>query len=299
MRTRRTYAGALALVLAAGVSLVGCSSPSSGSDSTTDGADKVSVDKELAAAVPAPIRDAGTITVVTDPTYPPFESIVGGEIVGLDADLAKKIGEVLGLKVEFEKASFDSIIPALQANQADMAMSSIGDTKERETAVDFTTAYWNGTLLLTAEGNPLKGTPTMACNMKVGVVRGSLQQNDFLPAHDDRCIAEGEKPPVPGVYQSSQQAVLALQSGRVDAVLADAPSVAEAAANNPGFEVVGPIERNPNPAGVAFPKGSELVEAVNGAINLLIENGEYIKILEKYDLGSIAIDESQINGAIE
>ncbi|WP_256840525.1 transporter substrate-binding domain-containing protein [Ornithinimicrobium faecis] len=57
--------------------------------------------------------------------------------------------------------------------------------------------------------------------------------------------------------------------------------------------------RNPNPGGVAFPKGSELVEPVNGAINLLIEDGTYAEILEKWNLTDIAVEESEINGAIE
>lgn len=297
MRFPRKTAIAAVVAVTTGLVLAGCSA--TGDAAKPSNSSGIAIDKTLAAKVPAKIKSAGVITVATDPTYAPFESITGGKVVGLDADLATQIGQVLGLKVNFKQQSFDSIVPALQANDADMALSSIGDTKKREGVVDFATAYWNGTLLLVKKGNPLKGTPALACNMNVGVIRGSLQQTDFLPAQDAKCVAKGKKAPVASVFQTSQQAALALQSGRIDAVLSDAPTVAQAAASDPGLAVAGPISRNPNPAGVAFPKGSELVAPVNGAINVLIKNGAYAKILKKYNLESIAIKTSEINGAVQ
>lgn len=258
------------------------------------------MNEKLAAAVPESIRKAGVLRVATDPTYPPFENIENGEVVGLDADLAKAIGDVLGLDVKFVNTSFDAIIPALQANSADMALSSMGDNKTREKVVDFATYYWNGTLLLVKEGNPLGGTPQLACGMKVGVIRGSLQQTEFLPAQDAPCKGKGKDGPVESAYQNSNQAVLALQSSRIDGVLVDAPVVVGSAAASGGvLESVGPIMRNPNPGGVAFPKDSKLVEPVNGAINVLIENGAYAKIVAKWNLNDIAIKKSVINGAIK
>ncbi len=300
MTTISRYAS-LGFVLIGSLALASCSVAStSDTPSEPPEASALAVNDELAALVPEEIRAAGVIRMALNPTYPPFESTAAdGSIVGLDPDLAHAIGEVLDLEIEFVPTSFDAIIPALQANDVDMAMSSIGDTIAREEVVDFATYYWNGTLVLVADGNPLDITPELACGTRIGVVRGSLQQNTFLPAQSPRCEEAGEEPPVASAYQDVAQAILALQSDRIDGVMADAPPMLDAESKNDGFETAGPLLRNPNPGGVALPKGSGLVEPVNGAINLLIEDGTYAEILDKWGLGDIAIETSEINGAIE
>jgi polar amino acid transport system substrate-binding protein len=258
--------------------------------------------EELAASLPPEIQEAGVIRMATDPAYPPFESIAddGRTVVGLDPDLASAIGSTLGVDVEFVHTSFDGIIPALEADKVDMAMSSIGDTKEREKTVDFATYYWNGTLILVKKGNPEGIAADLACGVSIGVIRGSLQQSTFLPAHGPKCEDEGLEPPTSQAYQNGPQAQLALKSGRIDGVMLDAPPLLDAAEKSPDeFETVGPLVRNPNPGGVAFPKGSELAEPVNAAINHLIENGTYEEILAKWNLDDIAIEKSEINGAVE
>lgn len=297
MSVNRTTA-TVAFALTAALALAGCApNEPAAEDDTVVSAE---LNEELAASVPASIREAGVIRVATDPTYPPFESIVDDAVVGLDADLAHAIGDVLDLDIEFVQVSFDGIIPSLQAGSADMALSSIGDNAEREEAVDFATAYWNGTLLLVPTGNPLGGTPALACNMDVGVIRGSLQQTDFLPQQAQPCEDADEAAPVEAVYQNSNQAALALGSNRIDGVLLDAPAAATAVSASAGsLETAGPIIRNPNSAGAAFPKGSELAEAVAGAINQLIQSGEYGELLASWDLADIAVEESVINGAVE
>lgn len=260
------------------------------------------VDEELAANLPADIQESGVIRMAINPAYPPFESVAedGETLVGLDPDLANAVGDILGVEVEFVHTSFDAIIPALEADTVDMAMSSIGDTKEREETVDFATYYWNGTLILVERGNPEGIQADQACGVSIGVIRGSLQQSTFLPAQTTVCEEAGLQPPTSQAYQDGPQAQLALTSGRIDGVMLDAPPLLDAAAKNPdAFETVGPLVRNPNPGGVAFPKGSELVEPVNAAINVLIQDGTYDEILAKWNLMDIAIESSEINGAVE
>lgn len=273
-----------------------------GASAEQSAAPEESVDQELADMLPADIKASGVIRMATNPAYPPFESVAGDgkTLVGLDPDLAHAIGGVLGVEIEFVHTSFDAIIPALDAKTVDMAMSSIGDTKEREQTVDFATYYWNGTLILVEKGNPKDIAADMACAVDIGVIRGSLQQSTFLPAQAPKCEEAGLEPPIAQAYQDGPQAQLALTSGRIDGVMLDAPPLLDAAEKNPEqVETVGPLVRNPNPGGVAFPKDSELVEPVNGAINVLIDNGTYEQILTKWNLSDIAIDASQINGAVE
>ena len=257
-------------------------------------------DEALAGMLPRDIATSGVIAMATNPSYPPFESVAkdGKTIVGLDPDIANAVGDLLGVKVEFVSTSFDAIIPALQAKKVDLAMSSIGDTKEREKIVDFATYYWNGTLVLVNQGNPKGLKADRTCGARIGVIRGSLQQTTFLPKQTPICKKAGLEPPQANAYQDGPQAQLALQSNRIDGVMEDAPPLLEVAQKNPQrFETVGPLVRNPNPGGVAFPKGSALVKPVHAAINKLIENGTYGQILSKWNLQAIRIDSSQVNGA--
>lgn len=303
----------LAVALACALPLAACgmsSSPSTsggGSSGPASGGAPGSAvssqqaDPTLAAMVPEQIKKAGEIRMAINPSYPPFESVAGDgkTLVGLDPDLATAMGKLLGVKVNFVQTSFDAIIPALASRKVDMAMSSIGDTKKREETVDFATYYQNGTLLLVPKGNPKKLKADLACGANVGVIRGSLQQNTFLPSQAPKCKAAGLTPPTAKAYQDGPQAQLALQSNRIDAVMLDAPPLLDAAKKNPGkFETVGPLVKNPNPGGVAFPKGSALVQPINEAINKLIDDGTYAKILQKWNLSAIGIDKSKINGAL-
>ncbi|MFE3176511.1 ABC transporter substrate-binding protein [Amycolatopsis sp. NPDC059090] len=286
--------------------LTGCgASSSAGGDAAGPAASSsevaipaVTKDAALAAKLPAEIRSAGALRVAMDETYPPFESVQAGNVVGLDPDLANAIGGVLGVRVEFVNTSFDAIIPSLTSNKVDLAMSSIGDTKERERTIDLATYYWNGTLVLVKSGNPAQLKADQVCGARVGVIRGSLQQTSFLPSQAAKCAAAGKQAAKVEVYQNGPQAQLALQSGRIDGVMEDAPPLLEVAARQKDvFETAGPFFRNPNPGGVAFPKGSKLVEPVHEAIGVLLKNGTYQAILKKWNLEKIAIDKSEINGA--
>ncbi|WP_427008633.1 ABC transporter substrate-binding protein [Pseudarthrobacter sp. H2] len=300
MSLQPKFLGHTGLTAVIGVlALTGCGGVSSGAPAASP-TPSAAAEARLAALVPDDIRQAGRMRVATDPTYAPFESMDtdGKTIVGLDPDLATAVGDLLGLKVEFVPTSFDALIPSLAANKVDLAMSSIGDTKEREKTVDFATYYWNGTLLLVGKGNPKSLAADQTCGARIGVIRGSLQQTTFLPGQESACTSANKPAPTAEVYQNAPQAELALQSGRIDGVMLDAPPLADAAKKNPEkFEAVGPLLKNPNPGGAALPKDSKLTAAVNAAINELVQNGTYGSLLSKWNLDAIKIDKSEINGA--
>jgi polar amino acid transport system substrate-binding protein len=275
--------------------LVGCSSEAATTETASTAND------EISALVPAAIADAGVIRVAMDGAYPPFGSISeedGETLVGLDADLSREIASLMGLEVEFVITSFDGLIPSLQAGTNDMALNSIGDTKEREAVVDFVTYYHNGTVALVEAGNPLDVTASALCGATVAVNRGSLQQSTMLPPQTELCEADGKDAPTEAVFAGTPEALLALTAGQVDAVLADVPTLVLAQEANDAFEIAGPSFKNANPGGVALPKDGEFTEAVHAAMTELMENGTYDEIVAKYDLQDIAIDESVINGAV-
>src|SRR6187551_3680490 len=123
------------IALVACVATVGIAAGCGGSDSssTTSTASltatpniNVPVDKQVATQVPSSIKSSGTLSVAADATYAPNEFIAedGKTVIGMDADLAKAIAQVMGLKAEIKNATFDSIIPGLAANKYDLGMSS-------------------------------------------------------------------------------------------------------------------------------------------------------------------------------
>jgi polar amino acid transport system substrate-binding protein len=150
MRRTRPLTALLAILGLLSVALLGAGCGDSDDNGTTTSASEqktatpginVAKDPTIAAAVPESISSKGTLTVAADATYPPDEFIApdGKTVIGMDADLAKAIGQVMGLKVDVQNITFDSIIPGLAANKYDLGMSSFTDTKEREQTVDFVT----------------------------------------------------------------------------------------------------------------------------------------------------------------
>jgi polar amino acid transport system substrate-binding protein len=260
----------------------------------------VQPDPAVAGQVPADIKSKGTLTVAADATYPPDEFIAsdGKTVIGMDADLAKALADVMGLKASVQNVTFDAIIPGLAAGKYDLGMSSFTDTKDREKVVDFVTYLTAGSAIFgKAEGGPDLSSLDALCGHKVAAERGTTQQED-IAAQDKKCKAEG-KPGVTPVILPDQNGVnLAVTSGRADAAMADSPVAAYIAEKSNGQLKVtgGPFP--PEPYGIAIPKNSGLAQPVLAGIKALIADGTYTKILEYWGLEDGAIDNPTINGAV-
>ena len=272
----------------------------SGGGTLTAASFSVQTDPAIAGQVPADIKSSGQLTVAADATYPPDEFIAsdGKTVIGMDADLAKAIAELMGLKGAVQNATFDSIIPGLAAGKYDLGMSSFTDTKEREKTVDFVTYLTAGTsIYVKASGGTNFTSLDQLCGHKAAAEKGTTQQDD-ITTQDQKCKAEG-KPGVTGVILPDQNGVnLALSSGRADAALADSPVAAYIAKQSNGqFKVSGgPFP--PEPYGIAIPKNSGLTQPVLAAVKALIADGTYKKILDYWGLQAGAITNPQVNGAV-
>jgi polar amino acid transport system substrate-binding protein len=257
-------------------------------------------DPAIVKLVPAAIRSAGTLVIGTDATYPPFESIdpTAHDIVGFDADLGRDIAALMGLSAKLVNTPFDNLIPSIASGKVSVAMSSIGDTKPREGVVDFVTYYWNSTNLLVLAGNPKELSLDKLCGAKVGVERGSLQQTTILPELMKQCGETDAALAAGSVFKSNTDAVLAMSSGRIDAVLNDAvanDNIAESSAGQ--FVAVGPLMRNKSPGGVAIAKDSNLQPAILAGVKELMQDGRYETALNKWHLTAIGITDPTINWA--
>jgi polar amino acid transport system substrate-binding protein len=308
MRPRLTAMLAALAIIAMGAFVAGCGDDDDNGTTTAGGGELTATpdieqtkDDAIASQVPQAIASTGTLNVAADATYPPDEFIApdGKTVIGMDADLAKAIAQLMGLEANMENVTFDAILPGLAAGKYDLGMSSFTDTKEREQTVDFVDYLTAGSAIYVAAdtGNDDLTTLDALCGHNVAAERGTTQQEDIV-TQDKKCKAEG-KPGVTGVILPDQNGVnLAVTSGRADAGMADSPVAAFIAEKSNGQLVVSGGPFPPEPYGIAIPKDNGMAQPVLAAVQELIDNGTYDKVLEYWGLQDGAIDKPGINGAV-
>ena len=286
----------LTIVVAAAVALAGCGGGDDNSSSSK--ASSVGKDSKVAGEVPAAKKNE-TLKVAADATYPPNEYVAanGKTVIGVDPDLAKALGRVMGVKVKVVNATFEAIIPGLAAGKYDLGMSSFTDTREREKTVDFVTYFEAGTSFYEKAGGPKINGLADLCGHKVAVEKGTTQADD-ANAQTKKCKAAGK----PGVnvltFPDQNGANLALSSGRGDIGMADSPVASyQVKKSNGQFKLVGK-DYGPFPYGIAIPKGSGLVKPVQDGLKVLISKGTYQAILKKWGVERGGIDNPKVNAAI-
>src|SRR5437868_5252961 len=229
-RIGRIAASMAALAVAAAI-VAGCGSSNNNTTTSTPastGAGTTAssgVDQKVASEVPAAVKSKGTLTVAADATYAPNEFIGpdGHTVEGMDADLAKALAAVMGLKAKVVNATFDSIIPGLAAHKYDLGMSSFTDTKEREKTVDFVTYFSAGTSFYEkASGGPPITDLSSLCGTTVAVEKGTTQAADST-AQSKKCTSAGKKPVKVLTFTDQNGANLAITSGRAQVGMSDSP----------------------------------------------------------------------------
>jgi polar amino acid transport system substrate-binding protein len=254
---------------------------------------------KAAAEVPASIRAKGTLTVAADASYAPNEFIGsdGHTVVGMDADLAKAIGAVLGLKVNVVNANFAGIIPGLAAGKYDLGMSSFTDTLARQKVVDFVTYFSAGTsFFVKTQGGPTIASLADLCGHTVAVETGTTEQTD-ANTQAGKCKKEGKPSETVFAYPDQNSANLALSSGRAQVGMADSPVAAYQVKQSHGqFKLVGK-PYGTAPYGIAIPKGNGMARPILAAVKALMADGTYLAVLKSWGVQAGAISNPTINGA--
>ncbi|HEY2770543.1 MAG TPA: ABC transporter substrate-binding protein [Solirubrobacteraceae bacterium] len=305
MRIWRSWL-ALAIAAACIAVVAGCGSSSKTTTTTTatssggSSTGGIKPDPAIVKQVPSAIKSKGTITVAADASYAPDEFIGsdGHTVEGMDADLMKALGDVMGLKVNVTNQTFDSIIPGLAAGKYDVGASSFTDTKEREKTVDFADYFVAGESFFTKAqgGTTVTGLDDSLCGKTVAVEKGTTEQDDATK-QGAKCKAAGK----PGVtvlaFPDQNGANLALSSGRAQLGFADSPVAAyQVKKSNGQFKLVGASIENA-PYGLAVPKNSGLLKPLLAALVSLKKNGQYESILSRWGIQAGAIKQFKENGA--
>jgi polar amino acid transport system substrate-binding protein len=253
----------------------------------------------IAATVPTAIKSKGTLNIALDATYAPDEMIApnGSTIIGMDADLAYAITQVLGLKAHLINATFDTIIPGLQSGKYDMGDSSFTDTLARQKVVDFVDYFsaGEGFYVKAGSGHSFNGLASL-CGHSVSVEDGTTEQSD-AQTQAKACTKAGKATVTVLSFGNQSQANLAVSSGRAQVGFADSQVAAYIVATSSGvFENSG-TAFEVAPYGLALPKGNGMAAPVESAINYLIANGVYKQILTKWGVQAGAVTTAAINDA--
>lgn len=293
-RPRRILAVASALASAAVLPSCGANSAESAGN---NGSDKSAPLHDL---LPQNLQSQDSITIASNVEYPPFEffDTDNKTVLGIDREIADGLEKQLGIDIEFENISFDAIIPGLVSGRYEMAMSAMTDTVERQRQVDFVDYFAAGAGILAHE----EDAETYAdisdmCGTTVGIVKGTTEVG-HAEEQSRKCVEGGDEAIESVIFPGQNQAILALQNDRVDAVLMDSAPGVYVASKTPGLAMSQPYQSQP--FGIVFAKGTdELQKAVQQALEALRDNGEYEAALAEFGLEQSGLDEFTINGGTQ
>ncbi|MGM0843584.1 MAG: transporter substrate-binding domain-containing protein [Bacillota bacterium] len=220
-----------------------------------------------------------TYTVGTDTTYPPFEFEEGGEYKGIDIDLINAIAEEEGFEIELKPMDFGGIIPALQANQLDVAIAGMSITDDRKEKVDFSDPYFDAglTLVVSEDNNDITTVEDLE-GKTVAVKNGTTGADKAEELKDEVGIAEVRQ------FNDSPSMFQEVANGNADVLIEDYPVIAyQIKTKDLGLKTVGD-RLNGDQYGIAVLKGEnqELLEKINSGLQKLRDSGEYDEILNTY-----------------
>ncbi|MFI9769078.1 ABC transporter substrate-binding protein [Streptomyces sp. NPDC052415] len=311
---RRTAA---ALGLTAALALSACGNPDDGATAEVAAANgdttkinrspdqnRVTTEKveAIAERVPEEIRKRGTLEVVNSSgSAAPltFYATDNKTVIGVEPDIASLVADVLGLKLRLNPVSWENIFVGLDSAKYDVGFSNITVTEERKEKYDFATYREDNLGFEAKKGSGLKiSGPADVAGLTVAVSSGTNQEKLLVEWSKENEKA-GREPVDIKYYQNDSDTYLALQSGRIDVYLGPNPTAAYHAASSGKTQVVGTYSG----AGATLQgliaattkKDSGLAEPLADALNEVIDNGTYAKVLKRWGLSDEAVTASEIN----
>ena len=249
----------LLAVLVMTVSLVACGQSK---DSTND-SETASEEKD-------------TWVMAINATFPPFESIDNGtdNYVGIDIDIANHIAEKLGKELEINDMQFSALVPTMESGRADLIISGISPTEERQKVLSFSNPYYFPmNAIICAKG---------ADYTELGQLEGKIIGVSMGTSYAE--IAKSVKDATVSELDSTPLVVQDILSGRCDAGIFDATQAAVFVQENEGLEchIISSDITLEDTFAIALPKDSEYVDQINDILAEMNEDGTLHEILVKY-----------------
>jgi polar amino acid transport system substrate-binding protein len=220
-----------------------------------------------------------TYMIATDASYAPMENMDKDKIVGLDIDFLAAVMKEAGLKYEIHNTGWDTMLESVkQGTEYNAGISSISITDERKQTYDFSIPYFESVnMILVKEGSPVKSALDLK-DKKVAVqlsTTADTLMSGIMGAGNSKLRK----------FKSNPVALLELEKGGVDAVVADFVVVLDYIKNNPNKKFVS-IEDKTNFSseyyGISFPKNSELKAKLDPAIKKVVKSDAYKALYKKW-----------------
>lgn len=260
-------------------------------------------DRALNDSLPETVRTRGYIVAGTNPNTPPttFYKEDNKTLAGREIDVMTAVAEKLGVKVQWhDTGGFDNIIPGLKSGRYDVALSNINATQKRLDQVDFV-SYFDASRLGVISRQDAGIKPftqlTEACGLEIGAGAGTTQLTRLSEA-SKACEAQGKPAIKIATFPDRPAGVQAVVSGRVPLFFGPYEGLTWQVNKVKALTMSGQITVNDAPVSIAFPKGSELEVPVQAALNALIADGTYQKILDHWSIGYGAVPASKRNAEI-
>ncbi|WP_242623838.1 transporter substrate-binding domain-containing protein [Intestinimonas massiliensis (ex Afouda et al. 2020)] len=224
--------------------------------------------------------EAGKLHMSTNAAFPPYEMIKDdGTFEGIDVEVAQAIADKLGLELVVDDMDFDAALLAAQNGQSDMVMAGVTVTDERKAVMDFSESYATGVqVVIVKEDSPIQTVDDLANADMIGCQEATTGYIYCSDTPENGGYGEDHVT----AYASGALAVQALVNGQVDAVVIDNAPAQEFVAANPGLKILD-TEFAVEDYAIGVKKGNTaLLDAINGALTELIDNGTVQSIVDKY-----------------
>ena len=305
----RKLPAALLLTATASMALAACSDPSTsstsqsgeGATSTTavESFDTSSIETvdEIADLVPTAVKERNVLRNGASTDYAPgeFRAEDGQTPVGYDVDIVKALAKVMGLEEgTTTHAEFPTIIPGL-GSKFDIGVSSFTITEERLAETNMISYVEVGSAYAVAQGNPKNFDPTNACGTTIGVQNGTYQQ-EYAEHLSEECVAGGNEAIKVMPLDLQTDVATKVIGGQYDATLADSTVIGYTVELSGGkLEQVGDVIES-EPQGIVVAKDdTELANAIQKAMQYLMDNGYLTKILAAYGAENAGLTKAELN----
>lgn len=242
-------------------------------EETADDAAAADTEGETAEAGEVTTVTEGILTMGTNAAFPPYEYYEGDTVVGIDAEIAQAIAEKLGLSLEIVDMDFNSIITAVQSGKVDVGIAGMTVEPDRLENVDFTDSYATGVqVVIVTEDSDIASVDDLEGKL-IGAQEGTTGWSYCSEDYGDDMV-------IP--YTNGATAVQALLDGKVDCVVIDQQPALSFVEANEGLKIL-ETEYAVEDYAIAVSKdNTALRDAINTALNGLIEDGTVQGILDKY-----------------
>jgi ABC-type amino acid transport substrate-binding protein len=222
--------------------------------------------------------EEGVLTVGSDIPFAPFEFREGGELTGFDVEVVEEIASRLNLTTDWRDTAFDTIFTQLAAGRYDVVASATTITPEREEQVNFTIPYYRAqqSLTVNTEETPdIQSVDDLGEGHAVAVQTGTTGEAWARENLEPNGVQVRSFPEAPDTYT-------ALEAGQVTGVIFDEPASVAEATKRPALEVVEAIDTDEDYGFGVDPQNEELLDAIDEALQAMIDDGTYQQIYDSY-----------------